>query len=106
MAASAALRDKLRDMALITTPFGFRSTAADVIRGINLAGKRVVVTGGAAGIGVETARALASAGASVVLAVRRPAQASSVVEELRRSTGNPDVSVAKLDLADLRSVAA
>jgi len=93
-------------MSLLTTPFGFHSTAADVVRGIDLAGKRVVVTGGAAGIGVETARVLASARASVMLAVRRPAQAVPVVEELRRSTGNPDVSVAMLDLADLRSVAA
>lgn len=73
-------------MSLITTLFGFHSTAADVIRGINLAGKRAVITGGAAGIGVETARVLASAGASVTLAVRRPAQASPVVEELRRKT--------------------
>ena len=97
---------ELRSMSLITTPFGFHSTAADVIRGVDSAGKRVVVTGGAAGIGVETARALASAGASVVLAVRRPAQAGPVVEELRRSTGNPDIAVAMLDLADLRSVAA
>jgi NAD(P)-dependent dehydrogenase (short-subunit alcohol dehydrogenase family) len=91
---------------LMTTPFGFQSTAADVIRGIDLRGRRVVITGGAAGIGVETARALASAGASTVLAVRRPGDAGPVVEELRRSTGNPAISVATLDLADLRSVKA
>jgi len=90
----------------MTTPFGFQSTAADVIRGIDLRGRRVVITGGAAGIGVETARALARAGASTVLAVRRPAHAGPVVEELRRSTGNPGISVAALDLADLRSVKA
>ncbi len=93
-------------MPLMTTPFGFQSTAADVIRGIDLRGRRVVITGGAAGIGVETARALARAGASTVLAVRRPAHAGPVVEELRRSTGNPGISVAALDLADLRSVKA
>lgn len=46
-------------MALITTPFGFRSTAAEVVAGIDLAGKRAIVTGASSGIGIETARALA-----------------------------------------------
>lgn len=49
----------------ITTPFGFDSTAADVVAGIDLARKRAIVTGAASGIGVETARALAGAGAAV-----------------------------------------
>jgi len=49
-------------MALIKTPFGFHSTAADVIAGIDLSGKRTIVTGAASGIGVETARALAQTG--------------------------------------------
>jgi NADP-dependent 3-hydroxy acid dehydrogenase YdfG len=55
----------------ITTPFGFDSTAADVVKGIDLAGKRAIVTGAASGIGVETARALAGAGAAVTIAVRK-----------------------------------
>ena len=93
-------------MSLIATPFGFHSTAREVISGIDLAGRRAIVTGGAAGIGVETARALAGAGASVVLAVRRPAAAAPVAESLRESTGNAAVSVASLDLADLHSVSA
>jgi NAD(P)-dependent dehydrogenase (short-subunit alcohol dehydrogenase family) len=93
-------------MSLITTPFDFHSTAGEVLRGIDLRGKRVVVTGGAAGIGLATARALASAGASVMLAVRRPAEAASVVEEMRRATGCSGISAAFLDLADLRSVKA
>jgi NAD(P)-dependent dehydrogenase (short-subunit alcohol dehydrogenase family) len=54
----------------ITTPFNATSTAAEVIAGIDLTGRRTIVTGGASGIGIETARALASAGAEVVLAVR------------------------------------
>ena len=57
-------------MALIATKFGFRSTAAEVIAGIDMSGKRVVVTGGASGIGIPTAAALAGAGAQVTLAVR------------------------------------
>ena len=56
---------------LITTPFGFESTAAEVVTGIDLSGKRAIVTGASSGIGVETARALAGAGAEVTLAVRR-----------------------------------
>ena len=55
---------------LITTPFGFESTAAEVVDGVDLTGRRAIVTGGASGIGVETARALAGAGAEVTLAVR------------------------------------
>ncbi|MDF3139744.1 oxidoreductase, partial [Streptomyces sp. T21Q-yed] len=52
----------------ITTPFHAGSMAADVIAGTDLTGRRAVVTGAASGIGVETARALAGAGAQVVLA--------------------------------------
>ena len=57
-------------MARLTTAFGFDSTAAQVAQGVDLSGRRVIVTGGASGIGVETARALAGAGAEVTLAVR------------------------------------
>ena len=54
---------------LVTTPFGATSTAVEVIAGIDLTGKHIV-TGASSGIGVEKARALASAGATVTLAVR------------------------------------
>ena len=57
-------------MALITTGFGHDTTALEAVAGIDLAGRRAIVTGGASGIGVETARALAQAGAEVTLAVR------------------------------------
>lgn len=56
----------------LMTPFGFASTADEVLADVDLSGKCVVVTGAASGIGVETARALASVGTAVVLAVRRP----------------------------------
>jgi NAD(P)-dependent dehydrogenase (short-subunit alcohol dehydrogenase family) len=62
----------------IRTPFGFSSTADDVIDGIDLSGRRAIVTGGSSGIGVETARSLASAGAEVTLAVRRTAAGDQV----------------------------
>ena len=93
-------------MARFTTPFGFHSTAAEVIAGVDLAGKRAIITGGAAGIGIEIARALAIAGAAVTLAVRRPDAAEAVAEELRQSAGNPAVDARHLDLSDLRSVRA
>ena len=54
-----------------TIPFGFSSTSADVLEGVDLGGRNVVVTGGAAGIGLETSRALAAAGAAVTIAARR-----------------------------------
>jgi len=91
---------------MLTIPFGFDSTAAEVIQGIDLSGRQAIVTGGASGIGVETARALASAGAAVTLAVRRPSEAERVAAELRASTGNYAITVAPLDLADLASVEA
>lgn len=93
-------------MQRFTTPFGFHSTAAEVADGFDLAGKRIVITGGAAGIGLEAARVLAGAGARVTLAVRRPAAAQQIVEELREATGNTAIEVRPLDLSDLRSVLA
>jgi NAD(P)-dependent dehydrogenase (short-subunit alcohol dehydrogenase family) len=88
----------------ITTPFTAASTAADVLRGLELGGKRAVVTGGASGIGVETARALASAGAEVVLAVRDVAAGDRVATDIARTTRNPRVSVSPLDLSVRSSV--
>jgi NAD(P)-dependent dehydrogenase (short-subunit alcohol dehydrogenase family) len=90
----------------ITTPFGARSTAAEVILGVGLTGRRAVVTGGSSGIGTETARALAGAGADVTLAVRDVAAGSRAAADITATTGNPRVTVAPLDLADQRSVAA
>jgi NAD(P)-dependent dehydrogenase (short-subunit alcohol dehydrogenase family) len=90
----------------ITTPFGFTSTAAEVIAGVDLSGKRAIVTGASSGIGVETARALASTGAAVTLAVRDTAAGERVAADIRGSTGNTSVDVGALDLSDLSSVAA
>jgi NAD(P)-dependent dehydrogenase (short-subunit alcohol dehydrogenase family) len=90
----------------ITTPFGFDSTAAEVVAGVDLAGKRGVVTGAGSGIGVETARALAGAGAAVTMAVRRTGDAEAVAADIRAATGNDAVAVAPLELTDRGSIAA
>jgi NAD(P)-dependent dehydrogenase (short-subunit alcohol dehydrogenase family) len=100
----SALSIEQNSMPLFTTPFGFHSTTADVMSGVDLTGRRAIVTGGASGIGIETARALATAGAVVTLAVRRPDAAEPVAAELRQSTGNTAIDVRALDLSDLRSV--
>jgi NAD(P)-dependent dehydrogenase (short-subunit alcohol dehydrogenase family) len=89
----------------ITTPFGAQSTAAEVIDGIDLSGKRAIVTGGSSGIGVETARALASANAQVTLAVRSVEVGQRKAEDIMTSTGNKQVQVVQLDLADQASIA-
>jgi NAD(P)-dependent dehydrogenase (short-subunit alcohol dehydrogenase family) len=98
------LRTMTSHTALITTPFGFEATAAEVINGISLAGKNAIVTGASSGIGVETARALAGAGAAVTLAVRDLTAGERVAEDIRAGTSNPAVDVRRLDLADLASV--
>jgi NAD(P)-dependent dehydrogenase (short-subunit alcohol dehydrogenase family) len=90
----------------IKTPFGFESTAAEVIAGIDLSGKHTIVTGGSSGIGVETARALASACADVTLAVRDTDAGRRTAADITASTGNEAVHVGRLDLADPASVAA
>ncbi|MFE0627653.1 SDR family NAD(P)-dependent oxidoreductase [Streptomyces sp. NPDC058864] len=94
-------------MSLVTDiPFGAHSTAAEVVRDVDLSGKRAVVTGGASGIGLETALALAGAGAQVTLAVRDPRAAAPAAERIRRETGRDDLRVARVDLADLDGVRA
>ena len=92
--------------ARITTPFRFDSTAAEVVDGVDLGGRRAIVTGSSSGIGIETARALAGAGASVTLAVRDVAAGARTAADITATTGNPTVGVERIDLADQASVAA
>jgi NAD(P)-dependent dehydrogenase (short-subunit alcohol dehydrogenase family) len=89
---------------LTRTPFGFHTTAQEVLDGVDLSGRRAIVTGAASGIGVETARALAGAGAAVTLAVRDRARGLAVAAELARSTGNDQVDVGLLELTDPASI--
>ncbi|MEU0089843.1 SDR family NAD(P)-dependent oxidoreductase [Kribbella sp. NPDC006257] len=78
--------------------FGYRSTADDVLAGIDLTGKLALVTGGYSGIGLETTKALVKAGARVVVPARRPATAEEAL------SGVENVEIETLDLADLESV--
>src|SRR5260370_28371271 len=89
-----------------TTHFGFQSTAAEVIAGVDLTGRKAIVTGGAAGVGAETVRALAGAGAAVTQAVRRVDVAQPGPAGLPPSAGNPAIHVKAPDLSALRSVKA
>jgi len=91
-------------MTRILNAYDDTTTALQVADGLDLAGRRVVVTGGASGIGVETARALAHAGAQVALAVRDTAAGARVAADIAQTSGRDDVSVAHLDLADLATI--
>ncbi len=91
-------------MSRITTPFKAESTAAEVIAGVDLTGKRAVVTGGASGIGLETARALATAGAEVTLPVRNTDAGQRAAADIRATTGRDDVRVVRLDLTDRSTI--
>ena len=91
----------------MTGPFGAESTTDEVLAGVDLKGKRVLVTGASAGLGVETARVLAAHGAEVVGAVRdldKGHKATAVVREQAANGGS--LQLVQLDLASLASVRA
>jgi NAD(P)-dependent dehydrogenase (short-subunit alcohol dehydrogenase family) len=82
----------------IPSGFGMRSTASDVIAGIDLSGKTVVVTGGYSGLGLETVRAIAGAEAHVIVGARRPDAAATDL------AGIANVTILTLDLSDPASI--
>jgi NAD(P)-dependent dehydrogenase (short-subunit alcohol dehydrogenase family) len=88
--------------------FGATSTTEDVLSGVNLKGKRILVTGVSAGIGVETARALAAHGAQVVGAARDLTKAEAATAQVRKdaAAGGGSFELIALDLANLKSVRA
>ncbi|MFD0024803.1 SDR family NAD(P)-dependent oxidoreductase [Streptomyces sp. NPDC058382] len=88
----------------LTTPFNASSTADEVLRGVDLSGVRAIVTGASSGIGAETARALAAAGAEVTLAVRNTAAGDAVAGSIEGAAGGIRPRVARLDLADRATV--
>jgi len=91
-----------------TQVFGATSTTEDVLSGINLRGKRILVTGVSAGLGVETARALAAHGADVVGAARDLKKADAATAQVRKdATANGgSFELIELDLGNLKSVRA
>jgi NAD(P)-dependent dehydrogenase (short-subunit alcohol dehydrogenase family) len=93
---------------LETTSFGATSTTDDVLSGVNLKGKRILVTGASAGLGVETARSLAAHGAQVVGAARDLNKAKAATEQVRKDAAaiGGTFELVELDLANLKSVRA
>jgi NAD(P)-dependent dehydrogenase (short-subunit alcohol dehydrogenase family) len=92
----------------MATKFGAKSTTADVLAGAQLKGKRILVTGVSAGLGVETARALVAHGANVVGTVRDLEKAKRATSEVSKAASESGASfeVVELDLANLKSVRA
>lgn len=88
----------------IDSGFDKNSTALEVVSGIDLSGKLAIVTGGYSGLGLETSRALATAGAKVLVPARRPEHAQAELAALKDLPG--DIEVDSLDLGDLESVKA
>jgi NAD(P)-dependent dehydrogenase (short-subunit alcohol dehydrogenase family) len=92
----------------MTKQFGATSTADEVLAGVDLKGKRFLMTGASSGIGLETARALAARGAGVVGTVRDPAEAAAATTPVRdaASQGGGSLELITVDLASLQSVRA
>jgi NAD(P)-dependent dehydrogenase (short-subunit alcohol dehydrogenase family) len=93
---------------LEATSFGATSTTDEVLSGMNLKGKRILVTGASAGLGVETARSLAAHGAQVVGAARDLNKAKAATEQVRNdaAANGGSFELVELDLANLKSVRA
>lgn len=93
---------------LETTAFGATSTTDEVLSGVNLKGKRILVTGVSAGIGVETARSLAAHGAQVIGAVRDLNKAKAATGQVPKDAAahGGSFGLVELDLANLQSVRA
>jgi NAD(P)-dependent dehydrogenase (short-subunit alcohol dehydrogenase family) len=86
--------------------FGAASTTEDVLSGVNLHGKRILVTGVSAGLGVETARSLTAHGAHVVGAARDLTKAETATTAVRKAANGGGFELIELDLASLKSVRA
>lgn len=86
-------------MKRITSPFGAFTPAREVVADHDLSGRTAIVTGGATGIGIETARALASRGATVTLAVRNREAGERAAADINASVGADRAQVGNLDLS-------
>ena len=88
----------------MTTPFGAETSAEEAARNIDLSGQTIVITGGSAGLGVETARVLSACGAKIVSVVRDEAKGLAAAATIRESVPSAEIEMAVLDLFDLDSV--
>lgn len=88
----------------LTSRFGRESTAAEVAEGVDLTGRSAIVTGGASGLGLETARVLAARGAAVHLGVRDLAAGAAAAREINDAIDAERVTFSRIDLSDLSSV--
>lgn len=86
--------------------FGPGTTADEVVQtlGIRMNGKVILITGGTSGLGIETARALATTGAHVIITARDMQRGIEVVNDIKKTTGNQSVEVMEMDLSSLKSV--
>src|SRR3954466_9204350 len=88
------------------TTFNRDTTADEVLAGIDLGGRRFLVTGASSGLGRETARALAARGAQVIMAVRSLEKGRAAAEAIRESYPDAGLDIQQIDLASLASVRA
>ncbi|GAA6181364.1 SDR family NAD(P)-dependent oxidoreductase [Shimia sp. NS0008-38b] len=88
------------DQVPVASPFHAKSTAAEVLAGLDLTGKTAIVTGGYSGIGLETTRALAAKGAKVIVPVRTAEKAETALADVAG-----DITAVTMDLADIPSIA-
>jgi NAD(P)-dependent dehydrogenase (short-subunit alcohol dehydrogenase family) len=86
--------------------YGATTTTDEVLDGIDLSGKLVVITGGASGLGMETARAMAANGAHIVIPARDMARGEAAAQQTRAATGNDQIEVMELDLGSMASTRA
>ena len=84
--------------------FTRESTTDEVLAGIDLSGTRAIITGASGGLGEESTRALAAAGAAVTMAARDPAKNEAAAARIRQRVPAADLELRELDLADLASV--
>ncbi len=93
-------------MASERTKFGHDTTTDEVLDGIDLGGKLALITGGSGGLGAETARALASKGAKVVVTARDLAKGEGVAAQIRAASGDDSVEIEELELGSMASIRA
>src|SRR5271163_337261 len=107
-AESAIIKQRMATMlgGTMTQQFGSESTTDEVLEGVSLRGRRVLVTGVSSGLGVETARALAAHGALIVGAARDLAKARAATENIRALASGGGMELVQLDLASLANVRA